>query len=73
MVNVFASNATDLVIDANGYFEPPATGDYHCITSRRAGCWTRVDQFGTPPFSGQLDVAISAGDCGIPSMQRRTY
>jgi hypothetical protein len=65
-INVFASNATNLVIDVNGYFAPMATGGlslYGVPPCRVVD--TRLPA-GSPPITS-LVVAVSASACGIPS------
>jgi hypothetical protein len=65
-IDVFASNATDLVIDIDGYFAPMNTGGLSLYTV--APCRvvdTRLPP-GSPPITS-LDVNISASACEIPS------
>jgi hypothetical protein len=65
-IDVFASNATDLVIDINGYFAPPAAGglSLYNVTPCRV-LDTRLPA-GSQPFTGQRDVNVAASPCGIP-------
>ena len=66
-VAVFASNDTDLVVDINGYFAPPAAGGlslYNVVPCRVLD--TRLPA-GAPPVTGTTDVAVSSSVCGIPS------
>ncbi len=65
-VSIFATNATDLVIDIDGYFAPPETGGlslYNLTPCRVLD--TRQD--GTPPFQGTLEVTVS-GYCSAPAV-----
>jgi hypothetical protein len=66
-IDIYASNATHLVIDINGYFAPMTAGglSLYNVTPCRA-LDTRLPA-GTPPFSGKQDVAITAGGCGVPA------
>jgi hypothetical protein len=53
-IDVFASYATDLVVDFDGYFAPPATGGLPLYNLQP---WRVLDSRnlsgpGTPPFSG---------------------
>jgi hypothetical protein len=67
-INVFASNATDLLIDTNGYFAPPGPGGlslYNLAPCRVLD--TR--QGGGSPFTGTKEVTVS-GTCGVPSTAR---
>jgi hypothetical protein len=64
-VDVFASDATDLVVDVNGYFAPQATGGglslYNVQPCRVLD--TRKPS-GSPPFTGTLDVNVLGAGCG---------
>ena len=66
-IDVFASAATDLVIDINGYFAAPASGglSLYSVPPCRA-LDTRIP-LGTPAGSGVRDVQVSAAGCGIPT------
>jgi uncharacterized repeat protein (TIGR01451 family) len=63
-VDVFASNATNVVIDLNGYFAPMATGGLSLfgVTPCRV---VDTRKLGAPVTS--LEVAVSTPPCGIPS------
>ena len=67
-VSVYASDTTDVILDVNGYFTPPASGTYEfypltpCrIVDTRGG----QDQ-GTLQAGHERDYTI-AGNCGVPS------
>ena len=64
-ISVFATNATDLVIDTNGYFAAPATGglSLYTLTPCRV---LDTRQNGGAPFSGTREVMVS-GTCGVPA------
>jgi len=66
-VSVFVTNESDLVIDVNGYFAPPATGGLSLfnVTPCRV-LDTRIPP-GTPPFTGQKDVNVTNSGCGAPA------
>jgi len=67
-ISVFATNATDLVIDTNGYFATPGAGGlslYNLAPCRVLD--TRLS--GAAPFSGIREVVVN-GTCGIPSTAR---
>jgi len=67
-INVFATNATDLLIDTNGYFAPAGQGGlslYNLAPCRVLD--TR--QGGGSPFTGTKEVTVS-GTCGVPSTAR---
>jgi hypothetical protein len=65
-VDVYASNATNLVIDINGYFAPPGTGglSLYDLTPCRV-LDSRKD--GALPFSGEKDINVTASGCGAPA------
>jgi len=65
-VDVFDSDATNLVIDINGYFAPMGTGglSLYGVTPCRV-VDTRLPA-GSPPITS-LNVAVSASACGIPA------
>ncbi len=65
-IDVFASGATDMVIDINGYFAPAGAGglSLYGVTPCRV-VDTRVPA-GSPPVTS-LDVGVSSSGCGIPA------
>jgi hypothetical protein len=75
-INVQARDATDLIIDINGYFGPPdpVPGDlFHPVTPCRVAD-TRAGQGKTGPFGPPAlaaytprDIPVMAGGCGIPA------
>jgi hypothetical protein len=65
-IDVFATDATDLVIDINGYFAPAGAGGlslYGVAPCRVVD--TRLPP-GSPPITS-LDVGVSSSGCGIPA------
>jgi len=64
-IDIFASNATDLVIDINGYFAPMTTGglSLYNVTPCRV---LDSRQGGALPFSGVRTVGVSDSGCGVP-------
>jgi len=64
-IDVFASNATDLVIDINGYFAPPAAGGLSLYTVPSCRALDTRQLSGTLPFAGQRDVPAGL-NCSIP-------
>jgi hypothetical protein len=69
-VDVFTTDATDLVIDVNGYFAPPGPGglSLYTVTPCRV-VDTRLPE-GTPPFIATLTVNVPASPCGPPATAR---
>ena len=66
-INVFVTDNSDLVIDVNGYFAPPAQGGLSFFNL--APCRvldTRVPS-GSPPFVGALQVNVSGSGCSAPA------
>jgi hypothetical protein len=66
-VNVVSNNATDLIIDINGYFAPPGTGGlvfYPAVPCRVMD--SRLPD-GTPPFSTTKTVRVLESSCSIPA------
>ena len=66
-VNVFTTDATDLVIDINGYFAPPGPGGLRLYTLDPCRVLDSRLPAGTPPFSTAKDVNVTAAPCGAPA------
>jgi len=75
VVSVYASDATDVIIDINGYFAPPQAGAlaFYPITPCRV-VDTRSGQgtsglFGPPQMAGgeTRSFPVSSSPCGVPS------
>jgi Beta-propeller repeat len=66
-VNVYTTDATDLVIDINGYFAPQGPGglSLYMLTPCRV-LDTRLPA-GSPPFSTTRDVNVTGSPCGVPA------
>jgi hypothetical protein len=64
-IDVFASNGTDLIIDINGYFAPPAAGGLSLYNV--APCRVLDTRQAAGAFSGKLDVPVAASACGVPA------
>jgi trimeric autotransporter adhesin len=65
-IEVFASNDTDLVIDINGYFAPPATGGLSLYVLPPCRVLDTRQPSGSLPFNGVKNVTV-AGACGVPA------
>jgi hypothetical protein len=66
-VSVFVTDNSDLVMDINGYFAPPAAGglSFHTLSPCRV-----VDTRNPPgsqPFNGMRNVNVNASGCGVPA------
>jgi hypothetical protein len=66
-VSVITDDATDLVIDINGYFDSPGPGglSFYPVTPCRV-LDSRLPA-GAPPISTTIDVNVTASPCGIPA------
>ncbi len=65
-VNVFASDTTDVILDINGYFAPPAAQGlaFYPVTPCRV---TDTRGTGAIPTATTRNFAIRSGSCGIPA------
>jgi len=66
-VDVFASGATDLVIDINGYFAPPGAGGLSLYNLQPCRVTDTRNPAGSPPFNGAIDIDPTASGCGTLS------
>jgi hypothetical protein len=65
-VNVYTTDATDLVIDINGYFAPPGAGGLSLYTVAPCRVIDTRMPAGSPPFSTTKTVNVTAAPCGVP-------
>src|SRR5581483_10557451 len=68
-VSIYASNATDVVIDINGYFAPPGTGGLSLYPMTPCRVLDTRNPTGSPAFTGTIvtDVLTSTA-CSVPSV-----
>jgi hypothetical protein len=66
-IDIFASNATDLVIDINGYFAPISAGGLSLYNVTPCRATDTRQPLGSPPFGGKLDMSLAAGACPVPA------
>jgi len=66
-VSVFTTDATDLVIDINGYFAPQGPGGLSLYTVTPCRVLDSRLPAGTTPFSTTRDVNVTASPCGVPA------
>jgi hypothetical protein len=66
-VSVFTTNATDLVIDTNGYFAPQGTGGLALYTMTPCRVLDTRLPAGSPPFSTTLNVNVTSSPCNVPA------
>jgi len=67
-VNVYTTDATDLVIDINGYFAPPGAGGLLLFTVPPCRVLDSRLPAGSPPFSTTRNVNVTASPCGVPAI-----
>jgi len=65
-VSVFSTDATDLVIDINGYFAAPGAGGLSLYTVEPCRVLDSRLPAGSPPFNTTRDVNVIAAPCGVP-------
>lgn len=66
-VDVFVTENTDLVIDVNGYFAPPASGGLSFHTLLPCRVIDTRNPPGSQPFQGQNGVSGFFSGCAVPS------
>jgi|GEM_PF-838441 len=64
-ISIYATDATDLVVDINGYFAPPGTGglSLYTVTPCRV-LDTRLPD-GSQPFQGSINTNVTGSNCGM--------
>ena len=65
-VSVFVSNDSDLVIDIDGYFAPPAAGGLSLFPVVPCRALDTRNPAGSSTFNGMLKVNVAASPCVIP-------
>jgi hypothetical protein len=66
-ISVFVSNPSDVVIDVNGYFAPPAAGGLSLYPLTPCRVLDTRNAPGSPTFNGSLDVSVMLSGCGAPA------
>lgn len=66
-ISVFVTNDSNLVIDINGYFAPPAAGGLSLFNVAPCRALDTRNPAGTPPFNGAVDAHVAASGCGAPT------
>ena len=66
-IDLFASNATDFVIDISGYFAPMTAGGLSLYNVTPCRVLDSRSPSGTPPFSGTRVIAATDNGCGVPA------
>jgi len=65
-VDVFVTDNTDLVIDVNGYFAPPASGGLSFHTLLPCRVIDTRNPPGSQPFMGEFDINVFFQGCAAP-------
>jgi hypothetical protein len=66
-VSVFVTDASDLIIDINGYFAPPAPGGLSLYNLSPCRVLDTRNPSGTPPFTGTMNVSVPTTNCSAPA------
>ncbi len=66
-VDIYTTNAMNLVIDINGYFAPPGTGGLSLYNLTPCRVLDTRQPPGSLPFTGEKDVNVTASGCGAPA------
>jgi hypothetical protein len=69
-IDVFATDATDLMIDINGYFDPSGAGGLWLYNVSPCRLLDTRNPTGTPPFTGTEGVSVAASLCALPGNAR---
>jgi hypothetical protein len=64
-VSVFVTDTSDVIIDVNGYFAPPASGGLSLYTVTE--CRVFDSRLGYPPIEGMQTVAVQDSTCAPPA------
>jgi len=65
-IDVYATNATDLVIDIDGYFAAPGTGGLSLYGLTPCRILDSRQPAGSPPLTGITRVNVTESSCGVP-------
>jgi hypothetical protein len=66
-ITAYGSSDTDLIIDINGYFAPPATGGSNFYTLAPCRVVDTRNPAGSLPFTGTTTVNVTTSGCGSPA------
>jgi hypothetical protein len=72
-IDVYATSKTDLIVDVNGYFAPPAAGGmvfYGISPCRVIDTRNTAGPFGGPALIGSRSFSLSSGACDLPPEAR---
>ena len=66
-LDVYATDATDLIIDVNGYFAGAGAGGLSFYSPPPCRVLDTRNPAGSHPISAELDVNFTSSTCGVPS------
>ena len=66
-LSVYVTNDTDLIIDINGYFAPPASGGLSLYNLTPCRVYDSRTQGGAQPIVNSTAINVVGGDCGAPA------
>src|SRR3954470_1773740 len=66
-ISVFVSNPSDVVIDVNGYFAPPAAGGLSLFPLTPCRVLDTRTSPVRPPTAASFDVSVALSGCGAPT------
>jgi hypothetical protein len=66
-IAVYATDNTDVVIDINGYFAPPAAGGLSLYNLTPCRALDTRTQAGQQPVQGTTTADIATSGCGVPT------
>ena len=66
-LSVYVTHATDLVIDINGYFAPPANGGLSLYNMTPCRVYDSRTQVGAAPIVNSAAVNVAGSSCNAPS------
>jgi len=69
-VSIFVSDASDVILDVNGYFAPPATGGLSLYTT--SPCRALDTRLTSGAFSGEMAAPIKTSVC-VPTSTAQAY
>jgi hypothetical protein len=66
-MNIYVSQASDVIVDINGYFAPAASGALSFYGVSPCRVWDTRETGTKQPLTGQASVPVVTSNCGIPN------
>ncbi len=66
-ISVYVTNETDLIIDINGYFAPPASGGLSLYNLAPCRVYDSRTQANAQPVINTVDINVTGSSCGAPA------